>query len=217
MNNVWTNKNSHLSDAKSGGNELKVDKLWYSFPVGDFKFTVGALQRTTTWWKHQPVTNPSQGFQTGWLRAVMGATPVGAGMQWRQNVKPGEAAFNIAANYVADGGEGASSDSELGMFGRATNGYFLSQVGYGNRKWYISALYAHKQGADGSTPAMGYSTPAASSYDKALNAVGIRGYWSPEESGFIPTISAGFDYGVSDADEEGKLKKSRLDGWPELE
>ena len=27
-----------------------------------------------------------------------------------------------------------------GMFGEDTDGYFLSQVGYGNRKWYISAL-----------------------------------------------------------------------------
>ena len=34
MNNVWTNKNSYLSDAKSGDNTLKVDKLWYTFPVG---------------------------------------------------------------------------------------------------------------------------------------------------------------------------------------
>ena len=45
----------------------------------------------------------------------MGAsTGQGAGIQWRQNVAPGEAAFNIAANYVADGGEGADSDSKKG-------------------------------------------------------------------------------------------------------
>jgi hypothetical protein len=41
----------------------------------------------------------------------MGAsTGQGAGIQWRQDVAPGEAAFNVAANYVADGGEGAKSD-----------------------------------------------------------------------------------------------------------
>merc|ERR1712205_87693 len=44
MNNAFTNSNHYLSDAKSGGSELKVDKLWYTFPVGDsFKVTVGAL------------------------------------------------------------------------------------------------------------------------------------------------------------------------------
>ena len=213
MNNVWTNKNSYLSDAKSGDNSLKIDKLWYSFPVGEFKFTVGALVENyymvETPTRYKPIL---KSFKLGGYGAVMGAsTGQGAGVQWRQNVKPGKAAFNVAANYVADGGEGASSDSELGMFGDATDGYFLSQVGYGNRKWYISALYAHKQGADGSKPAMGYSTPAASNYDEALNAFGLRGYWSPEESGIIPTISAGFDYGVSDADEAGKTEE--VIGW----
>ena len=213
MNNVWTNKNSYLSDAKSGNNTLKVDKLWYSFPVGDFKFTVGALVENyymvETPTRYKPIL---KAFKLGGYGAVMGAsTGQGFGVQWRQNVAPGEAALNIAANYVADGGEGASSDSELGMFGRATDGYFLSQVGYGDRKWYISALYAHKQGADGSKPAMGYSTPAASNYDEALNAFGLRGFWTPEESGFIPTISAGFDYGISDADADGKTEE--VIGW----
>ena len=32
------------------------------------------------------------------------------------------------------------------MFGENTDAYLLSQVGYGNRKWYISALYALKKG-----------------------------------------------------------------------
>jgi len=142
----------------------------------------------------------------------MGAsTGQGAGIQWRQNVAPGEAAFNVAANYVADGGEGASSDSTKGMFGSATDGYFLSQVGYGNRKWYVSGLFAHKQGADGSDPAMGYSTPAAKAQDEALNVFGIRSYWSPEESGIVPTISGGIDFGTSDADAEGSVEDTF--GW----
>ena len=214
MSNVWTNDNSYLSDSNKNGNVLKVDKLWYTFPVGEeFKVTVGALVENyymvETPTRYKPIL---KAFKLGGYGAVMGAsTGQGAGVQWRQNVRPGEAAFNIAANYVADGGEGAKSDSELGMFGSATDGYFLSQVGYGNRKWYISALYAHKQGADGSTPAMGYSTPGATSYDAALNAVGLRGYWSPEDSGFIPTISAGFDYGFSNADADGSTEN--VLGW----
>ena len=110
MDNVWTNKNSYLSDAKSGDNTLKVDKLWYSFPVGDFKFTVGALVENyymvETPTRYKPIL---KAFKLGGYGAVMGAsTGQGAGVQWRQNVRPGEAAFNLAANYVADGGEGAN-------------------------------------------------------------------------------------------------------------
>ena len=86
------------------------------------------------------------------------------------------------------------------MFGDDTDGLFLSQLGYGNRKWHVSALYAYKHGSEGSSPAMGYSTPRAKRFDEGLHALGFRGYWTPEESGFIPTISAGFDYGWSDAD-----------------
>merc|ERR1711871_1623000 len=44
MKNVWTESDSYLADAKSGDNTIKVDKLWYSFPIGDeFKVTLGAL------------------------------------------------------------------------------------------------------------------------------------------------------------------------------
>ena len=213
MSNVWTNSNSYLSDAKSGGNELKIDKLWYTFPIGDFKFTAGALVENyymvETPTRYKPIL---KAFKLGGYGAVMGAsTGQGFGAQWRQDVAPGEAAFNVAANYVADGGEGAKSDDGLGMFGDDTDGLFLSQVGYGNRKWYVSALYAYKHGKDGSTPAMGYSTDAAKQFDEGLSAFGLRGYWTPEESGFIPTISAGFDYGVSDADADGSTEE--VLGW----
>ena len=214
MSNVWGEKDSQLSDQKSSDNILKVDKLWYSFPVGDeFKVTVGALienyYMVETPTRYKPIL---KAFKLGGYGALMGAsTGQGAGIQWRQNVAPGEAAFNIAANYVADGGEGASSDSTKGMFGSATDGYFLSQIGYGNRKWYVSGLYAHKQGADGSDPAMGYSTTAAKNQDEALNVFGIRSYWSPEESGIIPTVSVGLDFGTSDADDKAFVEDTF--GW----
>ena len=143
----------------------------------------------------------------------MGAsTGAGAGIQWRQNVAPGEAAWNAAVTYVADGDNGAANSSAReGMFGRDTDGLFLSQIGYGNRKWYVSGLYTHKQGEDGSDPAEGYSTPAVNKDDAALNAFGLRGYWTPEDSGIIPTISAGVDFGFNDADAVGQVEESF--GW----
>merc|ERR1711924_98764 len=40
----WIQIDSYLADAKKGDNTLKVDKLWYTFPIGSgFKATVGAL------------------------------------------------------------------------------------------------------------------------------------------------------------------------------
>merc|ERR1711871_390619 len=210
----FANSNHYLSDIKSGGSELKVDKLWYTFPVGkSVKVTVGALVENyymvETPTRYKPML---KAFKLGGYGAVMGAsTGQGFGVQWRQDVDPGEAAFNIAANYVADGGEGAKTENGLGMFGDDTDGLFLSQVGYGNRKWYLSGLYAYKHGSDGSSPAMGYSTPGASSYDEGLHAFGVRGYWTPEESGLVPTISGGLDFGYSDADNAGSTEE--IFGW----
>jgi len=215
MDNAFgANKNTFLSDSKSSDQVLKVDKLWYTFPMGDsFKVTVGALVENyymvETPTRYKPIL---KAFKLGGYGAVMGAsTGQGFGVQYRQDVDPGEAAFNLAANYVADGGEGAKSSNGLGMFGDDTDGLFLSQAGYGNRKWYVNALYAYKHGSLGSKPAMGYSSPKATNFDEGLHAIGLRGYWTPEDAGFIPTISAGFDYGFSDAEDAGSTEEVK--GW----
>ena len=232
MNNVWTQSDSYLSDAKSGDNTLKVDKLWYSFPLGnEFKVTVGALIENyymiETPTRYKPIL---KAFKLGGYGAVLGAsTGQGFGVQWRQDVDPGDAAFNIAVNYVADGGDGAKSESEKGMFGENTDAYLLSQVGYGNRKWHVSALYALKNAQQDKVcmtdaagvktctinteakAAMGYSTPTAKDLAHPLHAIGLRGYWSPTDSGFIPTISAGLDFGWADGEYRGNAEAVK--GW----
>ena len=58
---------------------------------------------------------------------------------------------------------------------------------------------------------MGYSTPRAKFLGHPLNAVGLRGYWQPEESGFIPTISAGVDFGFADGNYKWDAKETF--GW----
>ena len=115
------------------------------------------------------------------------------------------------------------------MFGEDTDAYLLSQVGYGNRRWYVGALYALKNaqqdyvcvtdelGAEScsvvseATAAMGYSTKTAKDLAHPLHAVGLRGYWTPEDNGWIPTVSAGFDYGWSDEDKSGSTEEVK--GW----
>ncbi|AII49148.1 porin [Synechococcus sp. KORDI-52] len=218
MNNVFTQSDSFLNDAKKGDNTIKVDKLWYSFPLGnEFKVTVGALienyYMVETPTRYKPIL---KAFKLGGYGAVLGAsTGQGFGVQWRQDVDPGDPAFNIALNYVADGGDGAKSTNKKGLFGKKTDGYVLSQIGYGNRKWYLSGLYSWKnagqKGGNAANAAMGFSTPTAKDLANPLNAVGLRGYWSPEESGFIPTISAGVDFGWADADKRGNAEE--VFGW----
>merc|ERR1739848_208563 len=120
MSNQWTQKDSYLADAKSGDSTLKVDKLWYTFPIGSgFKATVGALIENyymiETPTRYKPIL---KALKLGGYGSVLGAsTGQGFGIQWRQQVDPGEAAFNVATNYVADGNDGMKGDPHKGLFG----------------------------------------------------------------------------------------------------
>ena len=58
---------------------------------------------------------------------------------------------------------------------------------------------------------MGYSTPRAKDLGHPLNAVGLRGYWSPQDSGWIPSISAGIDFGFADSQFDGNAETVK--GW----
>ena len=58
---------------------------------------------------------------------------------------------------------------------------------------------------------MGYSTPRAKDLGHPLSAVGLRGNWSPAEGGWIPSISAGIDFGFADGQFDGNAEAVK--GW----
>jgi hypothetical protein len=139
----------------------------------------------------------------------MGAsTGAGAGVQWRQDVDPGEAAFNAAVNYTSNTGDHSAAGS--GIVGNNSGGSLLTQVGYGTRKWWLGASYARKNlytpPLKSATWIAGQSTLGTK--DASLNAFGVRGFWSPEDSGMMPTISAGVDFGYADAVATGATEKT---------
>ena len=225
MNNAWTESDSYLSDAKSSDDKLKVDKLWYSSspivsPIGNFRFTAGALIEN-----YYMVETPTRyksilkAFKLGGYGAVMGAsTGQGVGLQWRQSFDRSKPTLSIATNYVADGGDGTKSIFKEGMFGEYTDTIWLSQINYGSRQWAISLLYAlkkadisKKDGKANVEAAMGYSTSAAKRLGRPLSAFGLRGYWIPKESGFIPEVSGGIDFGTAGTTSSAQAKK--VFGW----
>jgi hypothetical protein len=198
---TWTEDgDTHLADSGSNGQALKIDKLWYTFPVGDFRFTVGPrienyyMVETPT--RYKPIL---KAFKLGGYGSVMGAsTGTGAGVQWRQNVERGEAAFNFAANYTNNDGQ----DSSKGIFGDNTGSSFLTQLGYGTRQWWIGAHYARK-GLEGTGVIAGQSSDGT--FSNSMNAYGLRTFYVPgtEKSNLWPTISAGVDFGSAKGDTDG--------------
>ena len=201
----WEEGDTHLNASGSNGSALSVDKLWYTFPAGDFRFTVGP--RIENYYMVETPTRYNavlKALKLGGYGAVMGAsTGAGAGVQWRQNVRPGEAAFNAAANYTSNTGK--TSEAGKGIAGDNAGGSLLTQVGYGTRKWWLGASYARKNEYSGKWIA-GQSTLGTK--DASLNAFGLRGFWTPEESGIIPRISAGVDFGWADAVADGATEET---------
>ena len=196
----WETGDTHQNASGSNGSALSIDKLWYTFPAGDFKFTVGPKIEN-----YYMVETPTRynavlkALKLGGYGAVMGAsTGAGAGIQWRQDVDPGEAAFNAAVNYTSNTGD--HSDAGQGIAGNNAGGSLLTQVGYGTRKWWLGASYARKNEYLSKTKQTWIAGQSSlGTKDAPLDAFGLRGFWSPEESGIIPTISAGVDFGWSDA------------------
>ena len=106
----YTKNITQLAVAKNTDDSLKVDKLWYQFPVGaDFQVYVGAkienyymLGAPTTVYREI-----LKDFKLGGYYGVYGAsTSPGAGIVWKPGSQenPGDPKFSLALNYTAKSG-----------------------------------------------------------------------------------------------------------------
>ena len=199
---------SALEVASASGNEVYVDKIFYSFPVGEgFTVFVGAnvgQDDMLPMWPSAYVGDPSETVLD--VNTLNGA-PVaynknqgaGAGINWES-----ESGFKVGLNYVA--AKGNSGDPVDGGFltdGAAGTG--TVQIGYEADQWGLAAIYSYVQDPGETGP---YSTlHTAWSYDtdlndnpNAVNAFGLSGFWRPEDSGWIPSISLGWGYNKTSFD-----------------
>jgi hypothetical protein len=192
----YTGKQTQIEASKSSKDIVKVDKLWYQFPLGnDFQVFVGPkienyymLAATPGVYKHV-----LKQFKLGGYYGAYGAsTSPGDGINWisNRNADFGSPKFKVSANYVAKNGAN-SNPSEGGIATNNSKGKFLSQLAYGNAQWQVSAAYAYSQA--GMTVG-GAGTPlGASTKDYAdANQFNLNAYYQPIDSGWIPSISVGW-------------------------
>ena len=183
------------SDSSKYSDILNVDKIWYTFPVGD-KNTVWVGPKIENYYMH--ATAPSiykpvlKQFALGGNGAAYGAsTKAGAG--WA---------------YKADNGFAISSNVVTGTTGLLTNEQntsWATQVGYTqpqysasimlNQKYngwedgYYSTTKGHRRLVSGDTGAQSVNS----------TNFGLRGWWRPAEAGTAtPSISAGYDFSEID-------------------
>jgi hypothetical protein len=202
-----------LDKAESTANSVEIDRLYYQFPVSEsVTLTAGALVRNTemSWVPTAYRSEILDFFTTAGVPGVYNkATGAGFGAQWKQPTKKGQGGFIAGLNYVAQNGD----DSETGVFNADGALNLLAQVGYRAPQWGVAVGYRY--GTEGTRPRaynglLGASGVLADGQES--NSVAVNAYWQPQESGWIPSVSAGYGYnGVSGAPNKNGATDS--DSW----
>ena len=188
---------------------VNLDRLFYKFPVGkEVTFIVGPMARNTESLAMWPSKYNKGGAKILDFFAVAGVPGVynketGSliAAYWKQKVAKGDPAFSISANYVADDGEGNDSNPTTGgIMTDNSNGNILAQIGWGNGQYGAAAAYRYGQCGSGMRRMTDYikdsdvldCTTGHDSNSRSSNSFALNGYWQPEETGFIPSVSVGW-------------------------
>jgi len=150
---------------------VEVNRLFYQFPVGDLKFSAGAVIRQDDMLGMFPSLYPSDSMLDMTTYAGAGGaynltSGSGAGVTYAKD------GFSVSLLFVTPNNFAENQAADQGLFSDAIN--YTAQIGYAAENWGFAGAYT------GSTD-----------YDH----FGVSGYWSPATSGFIPSISAGFGWG----------------------
>ena len=204
---------TYLSAANTKGDEIRVDKIWYSFPVGD-DVTVWVGPKIENYYMlasspsiYRPITKQ---FTLGGNGTVYGSsTKAGFGAAYVQPKEdPSEGRFAISAAYTNQ--SGAKSGKDQGLFGDDGKSALLTKLEYGTPQWQVSGAVAIKENgwADSYfTTAKGKARSAAGSE----TAIGLRAYWKPDTTGAIPSVQVGYD--VSTIDDAPTGYADEASGW----
>jgi hypothetical protein len=198
----------------SGANSVAVNRLWYQFPIGDsFTATVGGVVRQDDMLAVWPSAYPADTVLDFFTYAGAPATynlglGAGGGLWWQSDD------FSISANYVST--NGALSDPNAG--GIATDGAGSNgtvQIAYAPENWGLAAAYNYTS-LNAGTLYAGNGTPLATAFTGAGNnsSVGLSAWWSPEEAGWFPSISAGWGYNsITDGNDTLVFRSATTQSW----
>ena len=181
---------TYLSSANSNGGELKVDKIWYQFPVGDNN-TVWVGPQIENYYMHgttpsiyKPVTKQ---FTLGGNGEAYGAsTDTGAG--WAYKADNG---FAVSSN-IGTKSTTTTSGTNTGLLTNESKTSWATQVGYTKPNYSVSALLNIK--SNGWSDTYYHTADHGTGGNGNFSSVGLRGWWRPDNTGTAtPSISVGFD------------------------
>ena len=177
---------TYLTSSNGNDDTIKVDKIWYSFPVGDNN-TVWIGPKIENYYMH--VATPSiyapltKQFKLGGNGAAYGAS-TDSGIGWAYNADNG---FSLSSNVVSK-----QNKSTNGFLTDQSKTNWSTQVAYTTDTYHVSLISALKyNGWTDSyyTTSLGKARPDGNSTN-----YGLRAYWRPDtEVQAVPEISAGYD------------------------
>ena len=208
-------------------NNVVVNRLWYQFPIGDsFTATVGGRVRQDDMLAVWPSAYPADTVLDFFTYAGAPATynlglGSGAGLWWESDD------WSISANYLSTNGQlsnpGNDGSDPLvgdcdGAGGIATdcagsNG--TVQIAYAPENWGLAAAYNYTSKNAGTLYA-GNGTPLANTFTSNGNnsSVGLSAWWSPEEAGWFPSVSAGWGYNsITNGDNTQVFRSATTQSW----
>ena len=207
----WYAKETYHIETKSTGDEFRVDKMWYTFPVGD-KVTAFVGPRIENYYMYvtPSIYQPGalKSFKLGGNSNFGASTDTGFGFKYET-----DNGFAFASNIVSKGADGYKT--AVGLLGKSDISKWDTQVAYTTDRWHVSATLSDAQNwtsqaynATKLGDVIGDGT--ADSGDSTGYA--LRAYWMPEESGSaVPEISVGYDTKKADTPNAGAGKEA--DSW----
>ena len=186
---------TYLSSANGNSDALKVDKIWYQFPVGDNNtFWVGPkienyYMHGTTPSIYKPVTKQ---FTLGGNGEAYGAsTDTGAG--WAYKADNG---FAISSNIGTKSNTSQTDEDgnkiNTGLLTDETKTSWATQIGYTKPNYSLSALLNIK--SNGWSDTYFHTADHGTGGNGNFSSIGLRGWWRPDNTGTAtPSISVGLD------------------------
>ena len=204
----WKYKETYHIETKDTSDAFKVDKMWYTFPIGE-SITAFAGPRIENYYMY---VTPSI-YQPGALKSMKlggnanfgASTDTGFGFKYET-----DNGFAIASNVVSKGSDGDSkcSSGALGLMGKDDCSKWDTQVAYTTDRYHISATLSNQQ--NWSSHAYNATNQAANMKSGDTTGYALRAYWRPENSGTAtPEVSVGYDTrSMDDTQSSGAAKDS---------
>ena len=193
--------NYHNETTSTTDGTIKVDKIWYTFPIGDkVTATVGPMIENYYMLAATPsVYKPKvlKAFRFGGHGIAFGAsTSTGVGLKYEgDNGFASSVTLNSKYGNTTTGLLTKDDDTKLNVMGA-----------YTSDNYHVSATYTTQQ--NGWTHGYPYYS-LVSNPDKDTTGFALRGWWRPDETGTaVPSISVGYDTvsfeGVTSGFKEGE-------------